>query len=76
MFYLDNSADFFFTDLKHIEDWSTAEVAMWLETLALGEYQQTFITNEIRGSELLSLERSDLKVSTIIVFLNVVRLPN
>ncbi|CAI9739284.1 diacylglycerol kinase delta-like isoform X2 [Octopus vulgaris] len=56
-----NSSQAASTDLKNIEDWSTAEVAMWLETLALGEYQQNFVTNEIRGSELLSLERSDLK---------------
>ncbi|GAB1605280.1 diacylglycerol kinase delta-like isoform X1 [Argonauta hians] len=49
------------SDVKHIEDWSTSEVGLWLETLALGEYQQTFVTHEIRGSELLSLERSDLK---------------
>ena len=40
-------------------------MANWLDTLALGEYKENFIMNEIRGSELLTLERRDLKVCMI-----------
>lgn len=36
-------------------------MANWLDTLALSEYKENFIMNEIRGSELLTLERRDLK---------------
>uniref|UniRef100_A0A8C1KKD5 Diacylglycerol kinase n=1 Tax=Cyprinus carpio TaxID=7962 RepID=A0A8C1KKD5_CYPCA len=44
--------------------WGTEEVAAWLEQLSLGEYKETFIRHDIRGSELLHLERRDLKVYT------------
>uniref|UniRef100_A0A672JZL0 Diacylglycerol kinase n=1 Tax=Sinocyclocheilus grahami TaxID=75366 RepID=A0A672JZL0_SINGR len=44
--------------------WGTEEVAVWLEQLSLGEYKETFIRHDIRGSELLHLERRDLKVYT------------
>ncbi|KAG8000985.1 Diacylglycerol kinase eta, partial [Nibea albiflora] len=37
------------------------EVGIWLEQLSLGEYRDTFIRHDIRGSELLHLERRDLK---------------
>uniref|UniRef100_A0A669E0V4 Diacylglycerol kinase n=1 Tax=Oreochromis niloticus TaxID=8128 RepID=A0A669E0V4_ORENI len=42
--------------------WGTEEVGIWLEQLSLGEYRDTFIRHDIRGSELLHLERRDLKV--------------
>ena len=38
------------------------EVGAWLESLSLGEYRNNFISHEIRGAELLNLERRDLKV--------------
>uniref|UniRef100_A0AAX7VLR4 Diacylglycerol kinase n=1 Tax=Astatotilapia calliptera TaxID=8154 RepID=A0AAX7VLR4_ASTCA len=41
--------------------WGTEEVGIWLEQLSLGEYRDTFIRHDIRGSELLHLERRDLK---------------
>ncbi|XP_045471962.1 diacylglycerol kinase eta isoform X2 [Harmonia axyridis] len=41
--------------------WGTQEVATWLETLQLSEYIDSFIKNDIRGRELLSLARRDLK---------------
>uniref|UniRef100_A0A671YB50 Diacylglycerol kinase n=1 Tax=Sparus aurata TaxID=8175 RepID=A0A671YB50_SPAAU len=44
--------------------WGTEEVGVWLEQLSLGEYRDTFIRHDIRGSELLHLERRDLKVHT------------
>lgn len=47
-----------------VERWGTEEVGIWLEQLSLGEYRDTFIRHDIQGSELLHLERRDLKVST------------
>uniref|UniRef100_H3AFX4 Diacylglycerol kinase n=1 Tax=Latimeria chalumnae TaxID=7897 RepID=H3AFX4_LATCH len=41
--------------------WGTEEVAAWLEHLSLCEYKDIFIRHDIRGSELLHLERRDLK---------------
>lgn len=42
--------------------WGTEEVAAWLEHLSLCEYKDIFIRHDVRGSELLHLERRDLKV--------------
>lgn len=47
-----------------VERWGTEEVGIWLEQLSLGEYRDTFTRHDIRGSELLHLERRDLKVHT------------
>uniref|UniRef100_A0A4W3JGA7 Diacylglycerol kinase n=1 Tax=Callorhinchus milii TaxID=7868 RepID=A0A4W3JGA7_CALMI len=44
-----------------VEKWATDEVAVWLESLSLGEYKEIFIRHDIQGSELLHLERRDLK---------------
>nr|XP_028687078.1 diacylglycerol kinase delta isoform X2 [Macaca mulatta] len=41
--------------------WGTEEVAAWLEHLSLCEYKDIFMRHDIRGSELLHLERRDLK---------------
>uniref|UniRef100_A0A665VPC8 Diacylglycerol kinase n=1 Tax=Echeneis naucrates TaxID=173247 RepID=A0A665VPC8_ECHNA len=49
---------------QSVERWGTEEVGVWLEQLSLGEYRDTFIRHDIRGSELLHLERRDLKVHT------------
>lgn len=49
-----------------VERWGTEEVGIWLEQLSLGEYRDTFTRHDIRGSELLHLERRDLKVGTYI----------
>lgn len=43
------------------DSWGTQEVATWLETLQLSEYIDSFIKNDIRGRELLTLARRDLK---------------
>uniref|UniRef100_U3KGJ9 Diacylglycerol kinase n=1 Tax=Ficedula albicollis TaxID=59894 RepID=U3KGJ9_FICAL len=45
----------------HIHLWGTEEVAAWLEHLSLCEYKDIFIRHDVRGSELLHLERRDLK---------------
>lgn len=41
------------------------EVGVWLEMLCLSEYKEIFIRHDIRGPELLQLERRDLKVSAL-----------
>ncbi|XP_059151965.1 diacylglycerol kinase delta-like [Physella acuta] len=44
-----------------IRSWTLEEVGQWLESLALGEYKESFFSHEITGAELLNLERRDLK---------------
>lgn len=46
-----------------VVEWSTDDVCVWLDKLGLTEYRNTFTTNDIRGQELVSLSRLDLKVS-------------
>lgn len=41
--------------------WGTSEVVTWLETMQLVEYVDSFVRNDIRGKELLTLGRRDLK---------------
>ncbi|GAB6019773.1 hypothetical protein CHUAL_001321 [Chamberlinius hualienensis] len=41
--------------------WGTEEVGQWLDALQLGEYKENFLRHDIRGSELLHLERRDFK---------------
>lgn len=48
--------------------WGTEEVSLWLERLSLSEYKEVFTRHDIRGCELLHLERRDLKVSLTDVF--------
>ncbi|KAM4699535.1 diacylglycerol kinase eta isoform 1-T1 [Discoglossus pictus] len=49
------------TSPQPVQKWGTDEVATWLDQLSLGEYKEIFIRHDIRGSELLHLERRDLK---------------
>ncbi|XP_066522828.1 diacylglycerol kinase delta-like isoform X2 [Hoplias malabaricus] len=44
-----------------VHQWGVDEVAAWLEQLCLSEYKEIFIGHDVRGSELLHLERRDLK---------------
>uniref|UniRef100_A0A8C1WDY5 Diacylglycerol kinase n=1 Tax=Cyprinus carpio TaxID=7962 RepID=A0A8C1WDY5_CYPCA len=48
---------------KSVSTWGVDEVGVWLEMLCLSEYKEIFIRHDIRGPELLQLERRDLKVS-------------
>ncbi|XP_053979829.1 diacylglycerol kinase eta isoform X3 [Hylaeus volcanicus] len=41
--------------------WGVQEVCSWLENLQLGEYTDKFVSHDIRGRELLTLARRDLK---------------
>lgn len=45
----------------NIQQWGNDEVAAWLESLQLEDYRDDFIRHDIRGPELLTLERRDLK---------------
>ena len=47
-----------------IRSWTVEEVGQWLESLSLGEYRDSFLSHDVTGSELLNLERRDLKVRT------------
>ncbi|XP_036065656.1 diacylglycerol kinase eta [Oryzias melastigma] len=49
------------TSPQSVERWGTEEVGIWLEQMSLGEYRDIFSRHDIRGSELLHLERRDLK---------------
>ncbi|OCT67227.1 diacylglycerol kinase eta isoform X3 [Xenopus laevis] len=44
-----------------VDKWGIEEVATWLDVLGLGEYKEIFIRHDIQGSELVLLERRDLK---------------
>ncbi|XP_037923705.1 diacylglycerol kinase eta [Hermetia illucens] len=44
-----------------VSNWGVNEVVTWLETMQLSEYVETFVANDIRGKELLTLGRRDLK---------------
>lgn len=41
--------------------WGVQEVGQWLDNLQLSDYRESFACNDIMGSELLALERRDLK---------------
>uniref|UniRef100_A0A8C7D4G9 Diacylglycerol kinase n=1 Tax=Oncorhynchus kisutch TaxID=8019 RepID=A0A8C7D4G9_ONCKI len=47
--------------LSAVHQWGTEEVAAWLELICLTEYKEIFIGHDVRGAELLHLERRDLK---------------
>uniref|UniRef100_A0A8C2C8E2 Diacylglycerol kinase n=1 Tax=Cyprinus carpio TaxID=7962 RepID=A0A8C2C8E2_CYPCA len=47
--------------LGSVSTWGVDEVGVWLEMLCLSEYKEIFIRHDIRGPELLQLERRDLK---------------
>ncbi|XP_071577099.1 diacylglycerol kinase eta isoform X4 [Temnothorax nylanderi] len=44
-----------------VTTWGVQEVCTWLENLQLGEYAEKFVSHDIRGRELLTLARRDLK---------------
>ena len=47
---------------RMIKFWGVEEVGNWLESLGLAEYKELFAKHDIRGPELLALDRPDLKV--------------
>lgn len=44
-----------------VSKWDVPEVVGWLESMQLSEYVDSFTKNDIRGRELLTLARRDLK---------------
>eukprot|EP00794_Sanderia_malayensis_P011142 gene11142-12314_t len=46
---------------KHVTEWGTTEVRLWLDAIGCGEYKDIFSQHDIRGPELLALEKSDLQ---------------
>uniref|UniRef100_A0ACB8FJ50 Uncharacterized protein n=1 Tax=Sphaerodactylus townsendi TaxID=933632 RepID=A0ACB8FJ50_9SAUR len=53
------------TKPQPVQKWGTDEVAAWLDLLSLGEYKEIFVSHDVRGSELLHLERRDLKAGLV-----------
>lgn len=49
------------TNADLVSNWGVGEVVTWLEAMQLAEYVDSFIKNDIRGKELLTLARRDLK---------------
>lgn len=49
------------SSLEAVTNWGVNEVITWLEAMQLSEYIDSFIKNDIRGKELLTLARRDLK---------------
>ncbi|KAM3870033.1 SH3 and multiple ankyrin repeat domains protein 2b [Diretmus argenteus] len=45
---------------KHLQLWSKADVADWLDSLNLSEHREAFLDNDIEGSHLPSLQKDDL----------------
>jgi SAM domain (Sterile alpha motif) len=48
-----------------VNEWTPEEVANWLTANGFGEYRNEFINNDVRGRELVSLGRNDLKVNRL-----------
>lgn len=46
---------------REVASWGVAEVCAWLDSLQLSEYTEAFQGHDIRGRELLTLTRRDLK---------------
>jgi len=44
-----------------VDKWTATEVGEWLDHFQLGEYKLNFLRHDIRGSELLTLQRRDLR---------------
>lgn len=46
---------------NEVSSWGVQEVIEWLDTLQLNEYSEAFKQHDVRGRELLTLNRRDLK---------------
>ena len=46
----------------NVHSWTAEDVGQWLENMSLAEYKDSFIRNEIRGMELLHLDKTDIQV--------------
>lgn len=59
---------------EQVTTWSVQDVCTWLENLQLGEYTEQFVSHDVRGRELLSLARRDLKELGIVIVGHVKRI--
>ncbi|CAH1398893.1 unnamed protein product [Nezara viridula] len=46
---------------RDVSSWGVQEVSSWLESLQLGEYCEAFTRHDLRGREVMTLTRRDLK---------------
>nr|XP_024218639.1 diacylglycerol kinase eta-like isoform X8 [Halyomorpha halys] len=46
---------------RDVSSWGVQEVSTWLESLQLGEYCEAFTRHDLRGREVMTLTRRDLK---------------
>ena len=51
-----------FLSNKKVIDWGIPEVGLWLDSVGCGEYKEIFSQHDIRGPELIALEKADLHV--------------
>ncbi|XP_060578778.1 diacylglycerol kinase delta-like isoform X3 [Ruditapes philippinarum] len=47
--------------LYNVNSWTAEDVGQWLDNMSLSEYRESFIRHEIRGLELLSLDKTDIQ---------------
>ncbi|KAH3810599.1 hypothetical protein DPMN_138992, partial [Dreissena polymorpha] len=45
----------------NVNTWTAEDVGQWLDNMSLSEYRDSFIRHEIRGQELLSLDKTDIQ---------------
>ena len=45
-----------------VSNWGVSEVGLWLDMIGCGEYRGAFSQHDIRGPELIALDRPDLQV--------------
>lgn len=53
----------FFLSLQPISQWSSSNVVDWMATLNLAPYTELFKAKDIKGTDLLTLDRDKLGVS-------------
>lgn len=51
---------------RDLQQWGEADVGLWLDSMGLTEFNQTFADNDITGRWLLKLNDGELKVCTYI----------
>jgi hypothetical protein len=56
-----------------VEEWGPEEVSLWLESLNLSDYKSAFMRHDIRGTEIRNLERRDLRVRCLKLYLSKTR---
>lgn len=54
-----------------VRNWGVQDVAHWLDSLELGQYRGNFVNHDVRGEELLLLERGDIKVACFRICLSI-----